>query len=366
MKYENLKLNGKVYAKGDLLELTNEKLSTKKIKDEEKSLYSFIQEWLAPTETINLKTSGSTGAPKFITVKKTHMVDSAKMTCAYFGITAGTNALLCLSTDFIAGKMMVVRAFVSGCNLIVVEPSNNPLRRVTEKIDFVAMIPYQVQKVLNRKETKVIFDSIQSVIIGGAPVLHDFEKVLANCPNNVYATFAMTETLSHIALRKLSGKDRSEFFELLEGIKISKNSEGCMIVDAPMLSDTLIETNDIIEIADERHFKWLGRHDNVINSGGVKLYPERIEKKLSEVIKQNRFFIGSVKDAKFGEKVVMVVEGAANEDMEKIKYDVERNIEKYEKPRQYFTVTRFIETPNGKVKRKETLQMALDSNLAKI
>jgi len=358
MEYNDLTLNGTHYSKEELEKYVNGRLNSQTLKEHEQSLFVFIKEWIAKGDILSVKTSGSTGTPKQIVVKKSQMVESAKITCDYFKLSTETNALHCLSTDFIAGKMMVVRAFVAGFNLITVKPDNNPLPTINQKIHFAAMIPFQVQKALTKKNTKEIFESIDNVIIGGAPVSHSFEQVLATFPNNVYATFAMTETLSHIALRKLSGKNRSELFELLPGIKVSVNKDGCLVIDAPRLNEDPIVTNDAVEIRDATHFKWLGRHDNVINSGGVKMYPEKMEEVLSSVIKEHRYFITSLEDKEFGEKVVLVLEGATKDEIAQIKNDAENVLGKYEKPREYLTVSKFVETPNGKVKRRETLMAA--------
>jgi len=358
MEFDNLKIDGKQYSKAELEKLADDKLNAKTTKEYERSLYTFIKEWLAPSDVLAVKTSGSTGAPKQMMFKKNQMIASAKMTCDYFKFSPEINMLLCLSTDFIAGKMMVVRAFVSGANIIAVEPGNNPLQGLGKKIDFVAMIPSQVKESLTHEKTKKAFESIDNVIIGGAPVVHSFEKVLSGCPNNVYATFAMTETLSHIALKKLSGKNKDDAFELFPGIKISEDERGCLAIDAPMLSDDIIITNDMVDIVDKTHFRWLGRYDNVINSGGVKLFPEKIEEKLSHVIKKNRFFISSVPDEKYGDKLVLVVESANENEVLQLKGEIENALDKYEKPKEYFCLGKFIETLNGKVKRPESLKAA--------
>jgi O-succinylbenzoic acid--CoA ligase len=357
MSFDTLKLNGSTYSREELALLVEGMLQLKKISEYEKSFLQFIKEWISPDKTIKVKTSGSTGTPKVIEVQKKHMLESAKMTCNYFHITKRTNMLLCLSAEFIAGKMMLVRAFYSGANLITVKPDNNPLKELKDRIDFAAMVPLQVENILASPKTKKVFKNIDNVIIGGASVPEKLERKLSKCPNNVCSSFAMTETLSHFALRRLSGKGKNDFFEFLTGITIEKDKRDCMIIKAPLLNDEPIVTNDIIEIIDAKHFHWLGRYDNVINSGGVKVYPEELEKKVAGKIKQNRFFLASLPDKKLGEKVVIVIEGISKRDVSKIKKDVEQVLGKYEKPREYFTSKKFEETPTGKVKRKETLKM---------
>src|SRR5581483_11820510 len=169
--------------------------------------------------------------------RKEQFIQSAKMTCDYFRLSEGMNMLLCLSANYIAGKMMVVRAFVSGANLLMVPPTGNPLEGVEEKIDFTAIVPLQAQNAITDPETNRIFSSIRNIIIGGASIPHKLEKLLSHYSNGIYATFAMTETLSHIALKKLSGEERKDLYELLPGVKVSEDERGCMVVDAPHLSE---------------------------------------------------------------------------------------------------------------------------------
>jgi O-succinylbenzoic acid--CoA ligase len=355
MKYDSLKLNGRNYSKGELLLLAKGMLQRKKLREHERLMFTFIVEWLTPQETIKLKTSGSTGTPKIIKVRKEQMVESAKMTCNYFHLTKDSNLLLCLSSDFIAGKMMIVRAFVSGANLVIAEPNSTPLKGLKRDIDFAAMVPLQVENALSNIGTRRKFQSITNVIIGGAALPHSLERSIVTCTNKVYSTFAMTETLSHIALRRLNGKKKNELFELLPGIKITKDERGCLVINAPKLNDSPIITNDIVDIFNKSHFRWLGRHDNVINSGGIKIYPEKLEEKLEDIIPHNRFFISSLPDKKLGEKVILIIEDTKAGEIKEIKKEVEKVLSKYEKPREYIMVQRFEETSTGKVRRKETL-----------
>jgi O-succinylbenzoic acid--CoA ligase len=275
------------------------------------------------------------------------------MTCRYFGLNKKTNALLCLSTDYIAGKMMVVRAYVCGMNLMVVPPSGNPLKGIHSPsgIDFAAMAPLQVIKCLNSYPTKIKFQSIKQVIIGGAEIPYLFEIALSLCPNQIYSTFGMTETLSHIAIRKLIFKNLEDAYLVLPGIGINTDSRGCLMINAPYLKGT-IQTNDMVEIIDEQHFKWLGRYDNVVNSGGIKIYPELLEKKLSSVITKHRFFISSFPDEALGQKIVLAIEGATKSRIQSIKVECEKALTKYEVPKEYISVPQFKETETGKVIRK--------------
>lgn len=358
MSFESLKFNGNAYTRYELVHLANGLLQAKRISNPDKALLQFIKECISPAGTVKVKTSGSTGVPKIIEIEKSRMIASAKMTCDYFKITKRSNMLLCLSAEYIAGKMMVMRAFLSGANLVVEQPSNNPLLELKDKIDFVALVPLQVENILADAKTRKIFNSIENVIIGGASVSPKLEKELARCTNNVYSTFAMTETLSHFALKKLSGKNRTGLFEALPGIKITTDKRGCMIVNAPLINDKPIVTNDIIECVDEKHFRWLGRFDNVINSGGVKVIPEELEAKLAKAIKGKRFFVSSLPDKKLGQRIVLVIEDISKGELALIKKASEKFVSKYEKPREYLIAKQFAETPNGKVQRAETIVLA--------
>jgi O-succinylbenzoic acid--CoA ligase len=353
-----LRFNDERYFGSKLAKLIETKLSSQTTSGYKKSLYLFIKEWISPSEVIRVKTSGTTGKPKEITFRKSQAISSAKMTCEYFGLNKNTNTLLCLSTEYIGGKMMVVRAFVSGMNLITVGPSSNPLSGLNKRIDFASMVPLQVNNILQAEKTKNKFLSISNVIIGGAPVSPLLESMLTNCSNNVYSTFAMTETLSHVALKKLSGKDRTDYFETLPGITILTDDRECLAINAPVLSEDLIITNDVVEIINSTRFRWLGRYDNVINSGGIKIHPEMIEQKLAAFVKHIRFFITSLPDEKLGQKVVMVVECLQNFDINQIIDRAEITLSKYETPKEYYRTEIFLETFTGKIKKAETLKIA--------
>lgn len=357
--FGKLTLNGHTYLPAELLHFTEQKMKHADSDEEEFAVYSFIHQWISPSEVIEVRTSGSTGIPKIMVFRKEQFIASAKMTCDYFNLAEGMNMLLCLSANYIAGKMMIVRAFVSGANLLMVPPTSNPLEDVSHKIDFAAMVPLQAYNALLTPETNRVFSSIRSIIIGGASISHKLEQLLLPLPNNIYATFAMTETLSHIALKRLNGSDKKALYELMPGIKVSEDDRGCMVINATNLNEEPIFTNDIIVKTDENHFHWLGRYDNVINSGGIKIYPESIEEKLAHLFQNNRFFISSVPDEMLGQKVVMVIENVSGFDMNFIKGEVQMLLDRYEVPKDYLLVKEFIETPNGKVQRQETLKRAI-------
>jgi O-succinylbenzoic acid--CoA ligase len=222
-----------------------------------------------------------------------------------------------------------------------VAPSSHPLRNNEIEYDFVAMVPLQAQNSI--PELK----KVKKMIVGGAALNKVLEKQLLKLPTQVFETYGMTETITHIAARKLGEKA----FSVLPGVTISYDDRNCLVIHAPRISDDVIVTNDIVELINENQFVFLGRMDNVINSGGIKLIPEQIEDKLSHKIQQ-RFFITAKPDSELGEKVVLVVEGE-KQDLGEDLYD---ELDKYEKPKELIFIAKFKETENGKVLRKESLQ----------
>jgi len=268
------------------------------------TLDDFIADWCNANPFLHVHTSGSTGKPKDIVVEKSRMEASARMTCDFLGLKPGDTALLCMPLDYIAGKMVVVRSQVRNLKLISVEPSSTSLDGVTSHLNFAAMVPLQVKKSLDNPRLK----EIDNLIIGGGAIDAELEAVLRSFPNKVYSTYGMTETLSHVALRRISGDEASCWYTPFEGVTISLTDEGCLVIDAPYVCKDILVTNDIAEIDDNGRFRILGRKDNVINSGGVKIQIEEVEERLRELSGSNSpFLISSRVDSVFGEIVVLLI-----------------------------------------------------------
>lgn len=358
-QYQQLKINGIHYSKAELQLLADVKIHTGNVPQHEKSFFRFITEWLNSSDTVLSKTSGSTAIPKEISLEKNVMVASAKATLNFLDLNNTNNALLCLSCEHIAGKMMVVRAFVSGMNLIVTEPSSMPLENLLhEKIHFAAFVPMQVFMMLQQEKFIPALQQINHIIIGGSDISHIIKTQLKSFPNNVYETFGMTETVSHIALKMLSKNASEEYFTTLYDITVSKNTNDCLVIHAPQLSSVPIETNDIVELKDEQHFKWLGRLDNVVNSGGIKFYPESIEQKIKPLIKEP-FFISSMPDEKLGNRLILLIESKDNIDLKELNNKLKNVLTTYEKPKEIFRLLEFVYTANGKINRKATLKQLI-------
>jgi O-succinylbenzoic acid--CoA ligase len=307
----------------------------------EQAIGEFLLDWFDNKEYIEMKTSGTTGLPKVVKLKKQAMIQSALATGDFFGLEPRNKALLCLPVKFVAGKMMLVRSLILGLDLDIVTPSTEPLKLNETKYDFVAMVPLQVQNSIDD------LGNVKKLIIGGAKLDSALEAKLLPLKTEIYETYGMTETITHIAAKKLG----ESVFTVLPNVKIAKDDRGCLVITVPSISEEPIVTNDLVEVIRENQFIFLGRIDNVINSGGVKLIPEQIEAKLIEKI-DSRFFVTGIPDPTLGEKLILVIEG------EKLDFaaDFFDVLDKYEKPKEIVFVPKFKENENGKLLRKPTLQ----------
>jgi O-succinylbenzoic acid--CoA ligase len=355
---DRLSFNGRVYC-GKSLKTWAERLCASSVQWE-KELGEFLQQWTSGNESITAFTSGSTGPAKAIRLNKNAMTASAEATIKSLNLKSAHQALLCLSCRTIAGMMMVVRSMVAEMNLITLPPSGNPLKGAGKKFraDFAAMVPAQVYNCLNDEESRETFLTIGTVIIGGGEISPQLEAQLRELPNALYATYGMTETISHIALRRLNGPERSDFYTALPGIAIMADTRGCLVIDAPRISEQTITTNDLVETEGGNRFRWLGRYDNIINRGGKKLMPESIEKKLFPFIIQ-RFFIAGLPHEKYGEAPVLLIESAEipGEDLQLLQKSIAAALSHDETPLRIITVPAFSETESGKINRKETLKL---------
>ena len=230
-------------------------------------LSEFISDWKSASPYLEVQTSGSTGTPKRIMVRKEQMVNSARLTCDYLGLRQGDKALLCMPLRYIAGKMMVVRSLVAGLDLVIREPSGHPMADIDMPLRFAAMIPLQVYNTLQVPEERERLCQIDILIIGGGSIDHELETRIQELPICVYSTYGMTETLSHIALRRLNGPDASPYYTPFPSVKLSLSTDDTLIIDAPLVTDETLVTNDVAELLPDGRFRILGRKDNIINSG---------------------------------------------------------------------------------------------------
>ena len=260
----------------------------------------FYREWLNSDDYVMAHTSGSTGKPKSIRLLKSDMTASAEATNRFFCISGDSHLWLPLSTDYIAGKMMVVRAHLAGCRLTTEVPSNRPFQSIKECVDLAAVVPSQCQSIIKNVDA---LKYLKNIIVEGAPLNREAEKKLCGTSVKGYATYGMTETCSHVALRELG----CSLYEALPGISFSQDERGCLVIDAGQMSFKKLVTNDIIELDGNFRFRWIGRADNVVNSGGIKIYPEELENSLAAYLRQP-FIIRGTSHPKWGECLEVVVE----------------------------------------------------------
>ena len=324
----------------------------------EESALTFIREWLTDTQTFSQQTSGSTGMPKTISITRQQMEYSARLSEQALKLQPLSHALICIDTRYIGGKMMIVRSLVTKMAMWIVDPAAHPLQYlpIDQCVNFAAFVPYQIQSMLGSKHPHLI-NNIDTVIIGGAELRDEFVEELKRYQCRCYATYGMTESISHVALRTLNGKNAGEFFNTLPGVEVAVDDRGCLIVKAPYLTEHLI-TNDIVEIINNRQFRWLGRADNIINTGGRKVLPEKLEAAIQTLFNRagigNRFFVHGVDDRKLGNRIVLVVE-AAGDHVELIRRMV-TEIPSHERPKEVLISPAFQLTDTRKINRAQTLE----------
>lgn len=317
----------------------------------------FVNEWKSATSCITAYTSGSTGRPKPINLEKGKMVASAQKTLNFLKLMKGDSALLCLPLEYIAGKMLVVRCLVGALRLIITAPSSRPFRTLLSPPDFAAITPMQAVETLKHSHDTMIMKGTGQIIIGGGAIPTDLECKLRDFPNNVWSTYGMTETLSHIAMRKLNGKGATPYYTPLDGVKVSLTNDGRLKIDAPYVCEQTLITNDLAEIRPDGTFIITGRKDNVVCSGGIKLQIEDLERRLQGVF-DFPFILTSVKDQLLGEALVMLYRSESSK--EDLKHLCTKVLNRYEIPKHYLRVTDLPTTSTGKIARLEAKRLAAD------
>lgn len=347
-----------------------------------KKVFDFKKSWESGQETFEIQTSGSTGTPKKIILHRKQMLASVKMTAKAFNLEEGDTAFCCLNIDYIAGMMMLVRAFEIGMDLVVVEPKSNPFEDIEKHLyilkanrgqNFFAFVPLQIQTLLESKPIfSEILNSAKAIIIGGAAVNDTILEKVQTIYRPVYVTYGMTETLTHIAIKRINGSEKDDFFNTLDGVDVKLNDESCLMIKSKTTDNEWITTNDVAEIINGSSFVLHGRIDNVINSGGVKIQLEKIEKAAEVVLKKlktdeqkfdGRYFVFSLPDEKLGERLIFVLEKETNEAFpsreDATKIDILQGFKeilpKFEVPKEVFFVEKMIETPTGKIDKIKTI-----------
>ncbi len=361
---DTLVLNGTSYPLTQLADVC----AQPQISDYERQVLQFSRQWLAGQETFTVHTSGSTGQPKAILLTREQMITSARLTCQALGLAPGDRALVCVSVAFIAGMMMMVRGFEWDLHLTIVDPVSRPLApcAAAARFDFTAMVPLQLHETLHGAPHEMaILNGMKGILIGGAPVSLALEQRLQQVTAPIYHTYGMTETVSHIALKRLNGPQRCDDFVPFDGVRLGLNTRGCLTITSALIRGETLQTNDLVELHPDNTFRWLGRIDNVINSGGVKVQIEKVEAALEAwllhhqdgVNAERRFFVGPLEHPRLGQAVVAVIEGEPiSPELEAaIRTDLRQALSPYEIPRKLYVVGKLAETPTGKIDRLANL-----------
>ncbi|CAA9247306.1 MAG: O-succinylbenzoic acid--CoA ligase [uncultured Cytophagales bacterium] len=333
----------------------------------ERQALTFCRQWEEGQETFVLQTSGSTGMPKPIVLTRAQMAASARMTGKVLGLEPGDRALVSLNTQYIGGLMMLVRGMELGLQLVVTEPASLPLAGLgpDAHLDFFSFVPLQLQHTLEKDPTKLdLLNGAKAILVGGAPVAAALEEMLQSIAAPLYQTYGMTETVSHVALRRLNGPGRQAHYTLLEGVKMTADERRCAIIDPNLPGLAPVVTNDVVELLTPSTFRWLGRADNMINSGGVKVQAEKIEALVEKMFERlhlkNRFLVAGLPHPELGESVALLVEGPPlpNQTEAHLTHFLQHSLPKYERPKSIRYVPSFAETPTGKIDKRLTLTLS--------
>lgn len=363
MSEENkyLEINGKKVFFDDLI---NMRVSEKWKDAYERDTLQFIQSWLKGKKEFTIHTSGSTGKPKAIEINRDIMKKSAKMTARALHLTAGDTALACINANYIGGKMMLVRALTLDMPLTIISPASNPFTHLKAGVyfDFIALVPLQLDNLLGNESSVRTLNKAKSIIVGGAPVGKHLNQKLQIVKAPVYATYGMTETVSHIALKKLNEPGKDRYFKVLREVTIGQDHRECLTIQSPVTGGKKIITNDRVKIINEHEFEWLGRIDNVVNTGGIKVQLEELESKIEALLagldRKENFMICVKEDAKLGQKLILLLEGDEREEDE-LEALLKTKLS-YHAPREIISVPEFSRTGTGKINRLLTMKKYLD------
>ncbi|GAA4427953.1 AMP-binding protein [Pontibacter saemangeumensis] len=325
----------------------------------------FCRNWLNGVQEFPMQTSGSTGVPKTISLTRQQMEASARRTIKLLNLAPGDQAFICLNTDFIAGMMMLVRGFMGELQMTIVEPIGNPLTLLgrEQKIDFTSFVPMQLQTILHETpEALPQLNRAKGILVGGAPVSLSLHRELQRIATPIYLTYGMTETASHIAVRRLNGPGAADYYDVLDNIKIGIDKRGCLTILGDVTNKELLVTNDIVELLTPTRFRWIGRLDNIINTGGVKVQVEKVElavaEAFSDAVESPRFFVAPQPDELLGEKIVLLIEGGqlAPAQEQELFRRLHALLQKFEVPKQILYTPSFSETATGKISRQTTMR----------
>lgn len=315
-----------------------------------KSGLDFIMQLMDPSPApVAFITSGTTGEPRGIKFTKQQIYASAMNTCQYFQLNEKSRLLLCLPAEFVAGRMMIARAMALNANLVWEKPGLNPLMHKVNA-DFAAFTPAQVSEIISQVDSEIQFMNIPTILIGGGEISASLENRLLKYSNKIFATYGMTETLTHIAVREVG---TNEYKVIYKNIKLEVDENQCLRIKFPYLQPEFIQTRDIVEIRSDSSFRFLGRIDNVINSGGIKISAETIERIVieNEILKEGTFYVTAAKDEVFGEVPVLVMIKSAST-RKNLMETINGLLNKHHSVKRIVLIDKFEYTPTGKIIRQ--------------
>ena len=358
-------LNGKIIFFDDILSKKPEDLGVSG--SFELDTIRVIREWVSGRKSFEIRSSGSTGRIKKFRISREKLQSSANLTIQSLGLKEGMRAVLCLNPIYTAGFLFLIRSLIGKFNLYAVTPSALPLSDLPDQtlIDFISLVPNQLYEIIHKTDFNRWFGHESTILVGGAPVPAALQRQIEYLPGRIYHTFGMAETLSHIALKKLNGNDRTESFETLRSVTVKADERNCLIISAPHLSSRAIHTQDVIQIIDTRHFLWKGRLDSIINTGGYKIHIEELENEIEKIFNEvsipNNFMIAPTPDPKLGERIVLLVEGKpAKPDEHLLSEILKAQLDKYHNPKQIFILEEFLYTESRKIDRIRTRALILN------
>jgi O-succinylbenzoic acid--CoA ligase len=321
------------------------------------TIEDFLAEWNSENGYITAHSSGSTGAPKPIRLPKKMVIASAMRTVKFFNLTSESHLHLPLDISYIAGKMMVVRSIVSGAKLTCEPASNKPLANNVDSqpIDLLAVVPSQLEYLLDNLAS---IPPIRNFLIGGSSIPTHLRQRIVESKVHAYESYGMTETASHVALRRVT-EDSMSPFQMLDGLTCGKTEDSALVIT--MDDGSVIRTNDSVEIISPKEFIYKGRLDNVINSGGVKIHPEEVETEISRILTPDfwrsirlqplNYYISKRPSDKWGEEAVLLLEteGITSETKTRVYEALKRSLPPYHIPKDIIPLSHFPRTYNGKI-----------------
>ncbi|MGB0523698.1 MAG: AMP-binding protein [Flammeovirgaceae bacterium] len=328
------------------------------------SALRFCRDWFLGKEQFVQQTSGSTGTPKLIHIDRQQMQASAVATIKTLKLREGIKALVCINTNYIGGKMMLVRGMIGNWQLTLVEPTSNPFQSLesSKSFDFTALVPLQLHAIMEQQQTSKL-NGMKAIIVGGAPVSQQLQKRIQKVTVPIYSTYGMTETVSHIALKCLNGVNKTSNYHVLQGVEIGQDARGCLTIQGAMTGGRRLITNDLVEMYSPSEFKWLGRFDHVINSGGIKIPLEQLEIKIANLLTtlgvKSAFAVVPLPDERLGQRITLVFEEGQSNNPEIITAELKDKLAKYECPKAVIMIKKIPETKSGKIDRQQLLAEVL-------